>query len=376
MRARLLLAATPVNALGGTLLAWGLLLAPLRQATGQSLAALSLVPALALVGFTLGMLLHHRLLARVAPAPLAAGLLLLAAAGHGLFLLWPGYAALLLGYGALFGLANGAGYGLAVALARAAARPGESGPVGLPIAAYAAPGIVFSALALGGFAPPDATAALGRLALLLAGGGIVVAALLLGQPRLAVAMPAGGTRPPLLALGLCYFALCCPGLAFVAHATPLLAGKGLAAAATAAPLLFNGGYLLGALLAAPLARRVTPRGAYLVALLAAARGAPAVLLPGALGSLAPLALLGATLGSSAALLLLLLLRRLGEAAAPAAFGRLMLAYGAAGLLAPPLAGLLRDWTGGYGAAVALLAAIALAGAALLAWLPSLHPAPR
>ena len=159
MRARLLLAATLVNALGSTLLAWGLLLAPLRQATGQSLAALSLVPALALVGFTLGMLLHHRLLARVAPAPLAAGLLLLAAAGHGLFLLWPGYAALLLGYGALFGLTNGVGYGLAVALARAAARPGESGPVGLPIAAYAAPGIVFSALALGGFAPPDATAA-------------------------------------------------------------------------------------------------------------------------------------------------------------------------------------------------------------------------
>jgi OFA family oxalate/formate antiporter-like MFS transporter len=382
MRARLLLAATLVNALGGTLFAWGLLLAPLRQATGQSLAALSLVPALALVGFTLGMLLHHRLLARVAPAPLAAGLLLLAAAGHALFLLWPGYAALLLGYGALFGLANGAGYGLAVALARAAARPeeklaGESGPVGLPIAAYAAPGIVFSALALGGFAPPDAMAALGRLALLLAGGGIVVATLLLGQPRLAVAAPAGAPRSPLLVLGLCYFALCCPGLAFVAHATPLLAGKGLAAAATAAPLLFNGGYLLGALLAAPLARRVTPRGAYLLALLAAALAAPAVLLlPGALGSLAPLALLGATLGASAALLLLLLLRRLGEAAAPAAFGRLMLAYGAAGLLAPPLAGLLRDWTGGYGAAVALQSVIALAGAALLARLPSLHPAPR
>ena len=371
MRLRLLLAAVLVNALGGTLFAWGLLLAPLRQATGLSLGALSLVPALALVGFTLGMLLHHRLLARLAPASLAAGLLLLAAAGHGLFLLRPGYTALLLGYGGLFGLANGVGYGLAVALARAAARPGESGPVGLPIAAYAAPGILLSALALCGFAPADAAAALGQLALLLAGGGLLAALLLLGRPRLvAAAAPQGGTRPGLLRYGLAFFALCCPGLAFVAHATPLLAGKGLVEAAPAAPLLFNSGYLVGALLAGALARRATPRGAYLLALLAAAAAGPLVLLlPGATASLAALALLGATLGASAALLLLLLLERLGAAAAPAAFGRLMLAYGAAGLLAPLLAGLLRDLTGGYGPAVALLAALALAGAAFLARLP-------
>jgi OFA family oxalate/formate antiporter-like MFS transporter len=378
VRTRLLLAATLVNALGGTLFAWGLLLAPLRQATGLSLAALSLVPALALVGFTLGMLLHHRLLACLAPAALAAGLLLLAAAGHALFLAWPGYPALLLGYGALFGLANGVGYGLAVALARAAAPPGASGsgPVGLPIAAYAAPGIVFSALALRGSAPADAAAALGQLALLLAIGAIVAALLLLGRPRLAVATAAAGPRPRLLRFGLGFFALCCPGLAFVAHATSLLAGKGLIEAAPAAPLLFNAGYLAGALLAGTAARRATPRGAYLLALLVAAAAGPLVLLlPGAPASLAALALLGASLGSSAALLLLLLLERLGAAAAAPAFGRLMLAYGAAGLLAPSLTGLLRDWTGGFGAAVALLAAVALFGAALLARLPAVEPLP-
>lgn len=367
-RARLVLAAVLLNALFGALFGWSLLLEPLRRDLDLSLGTLSAVPSLAIIAFTLGMLFHARLLRRLAPAPLIALLLLLGGLGHGLYALWPGYLALLLGYGGLFGLTGGAAYGLAVALVGAAAPPGQAGLIGLPIASYALTGMLLSLLAFFGLSLEQAAQALGGYGLLLAVAGLPLALLLRGQPRLLVAAreeasqaPAAPLWPLILANG----ALCCPGLVVMAHSVTLMMDRGALALAPAAPLIVNAGYLAGALLGGAALRWTSARGACLAAFTLAVLASLLLLLPVTASALAALAAVGASLGCSAAVFLLLLVSRYGVAGAPSRFGKVVFAYGVAGLLMPFLAGQLHDLTGGYDLAILGAAAIALAGGLLL-----------
>jgi OFA family oxalate/formate antiporter-like MFS transporter len=97
----------------GSLYSWSVFILPLEETLKASRADVSLIFSLATLAFTTGMLVTPLLYPRLAPAHLAMGIAVLAGVGH-LLAASLVFELVLLGYGGLFGLANGAGYSIAV----------------------------------------------------------------------------------------------------------------------------------------------------------------------------------------------------------------------------------------------------------------------
>lgn len=177
---------------------------------GAPRSALSLIPALALVTFTLGMMVHDRLLAALrfrAFSLLAFGF---AGGGHLLFAFDGGYAALLTGYGMLFGLGAGLGYGLALALVTRLPTRVRSLGLGLAMAAFAISGVVLSGLFAQPIRETDPTAGFLIIGLAILAAGSGVTAFLPTQPARPMAVqecarpaakPRRGVRGPTAAPG-------------------------------------------------------------------------------------------------------------------------------------------------------------------------------
>ncbi|WP_425026057.1 hypothetical protein [Paracoccus versutus] len=210
MTLRLLILACLTNAVMGLLYVWSLFLLPLEAALGAPRSALSLIPALALVTFTLGMMVHDRLLAALrfrAFSLLAFGF---AGGGHLLFAFDGGYAALLTGYGMLFGLGAGLGYGLALALVTRLPTRVRSLGLGLAMAAFAISGVVLSGLFAQPIRETDPTAGFLIIGLAILAAGSGVTAFLPTQPARPMAVqecarpaakPRRGARGPTAAPG-------------------------------------------------------------------------------------------------------------------------------------------------------------------------------
>ena len=130
----------------GSVHAFSVLIEPLVAQFGSSVTAVSAIYSLALVSITVMVSIGHRFYA-AAPAAVVVGALsavavagaLLAGFGGSLALVW-------LGYGVLFGTANGAGYGYALQLS-AQVSPGREGlAMGGITASYAVGATLFPAI--------------------------------------------------------------------------------------------------------------------------------------------------------------------------------------------------------------------------------------
>ena len=109
----------------------------MEAAFGASRAAVSFTYSLALATLTLAVPFGHRFYAAWRPATFVSSLVLLAAGGAFIASLAPSLFVVWLGYGVLFGAANGLGYGFGLQLA-AQANPGREGlAMGIVTAAYA-----------------------------------------------------------------------------------------------------------------------------------------------------------------------------------------------------------------------------------------------
>ncbi|MEO8669442.1 MAG: MFS transporter, partial [Bauldia sp.] len=174
------------------------------------------------------------------------------------------------------------------------------------------------------------------------------------------AIPAAPVLAPLfLKLAVSFFAICAVGLMVVSHSTGILSALGAADGAWLGPILYNLGYIGGSLTGGRLEQAVGGRvaltiinAAMIVALLPLAFTAPLPL------ALAALALIGATLGGVASVMPMVVSDRYGHGALGAVYGKLNVAYGLGGLIAPWLAGVLYVATGSY--ALAMWFGIALA----------------
>ena len=259
-------AAVLTNGLLGVLYAWSLFLAPLEQLLAVSRATISVVPSVALVCFTAGVLIHDAIIRRVSLGILAPAVFTCSGLGYVLFWLAPSYTNLIVGYGVMFGFSGGIGFGLALALARETVSPPKGWIVGVIAAVFAGSGMTLSAIgaALGSVEPvPTTFGVIGMLFLAAA----VLSALLLRKQRFAfdksqtgasVAQTTRTTTFWLLFFG--NFAICYAGLMFVSHGTTILRGHGLSLTNAAfAPILLNLGYLLGALLGGIIAARFPSR---------------------------------------------------------------------------------------------------------------------
>lgn len=370
----------------GSMYAWSLFYAPIEAALGVGRAWLSGAFSLASIAFAgtmlLGPLAFHGW--RGAHLALLSGAL--AAAGMLVPALFPQLWIIVLAYGLIFGPACGLAYCVSMQTAvlawphrrgLAAGITAVSGAIGSVVAAAAfrplivAHGpwntLLYAGIAVGGF-------------------GTVAAWLLRGtaMPRLdriraGRNAPGGPGRgwPIELRLWLGYFFGACAGLMALGHAAGIAGAYGGAGAPVAlAAVLITGGNAVGRLGAGWMADRVPVRRLLALApVLAAAALLSLALVPDIRLALVTLAATGLAYGMLAAGFPAAVAQYFGVERTGVVYGRVFTAWGAAGLLAPGLAGYLFDRTGGYVDALLLAAGAAMASSLSTFGLPRQQQTP-
>jgi hypothetical protein len=370
---RALWAAGILMAALGVFHAWSVLVEPLQDELGLSRSAVSAVYALATVVFAASLLAEPATHRRAGAVVVATGSALLAAAGLALSAV-PAAWAVFAGYGVLFALANGLGYGLAVHVAATLGGRSTGAAAGAMVAAYALGGTVL--------APPlsvaarDAGVAASFLGLAAVMAAVAVAQVVLLRPVAGVVpdpAPRGraeGTRTEsdrrFWLLWAAFFGASAAGLVVIGHAAAIVASVGGGAAAlTLGTALAAGGNGVGRLAAGGLCDRLGVRavlaGAGVLAAVALLALAALASAPAAVGALA---VAGVAYGATAVAVPVGAARYFGPDRATAVFGRIFTAWGVAGLVAPVAAGAAYDAAHDYrGVLVALGAAAAMAAAA-------------
>ncbi|MFD0986257.1 hypothetical protein [Methyloligella solikamskensis] len=368
-QANLLFGAVVTNAAMGVLYVWSLFMLPLEQALGISRGALSVGPAVALGMFTLGMVVHHALLRRINWIGFA--IFTFALAGGGFLLTGAifSYPALLVGYAILFGFGCGSGYGLALALASKMpdARRGLS--IGITTASFAISGIVLS-----NFLPHLIETAGVRavlidigIALLVIGALVcLIIAFAVRSPEQESAAPqtanaSRATLGPMLLLGFLFFALCYPGLTFVAHSTGILSEAGVPKDHLSwGPMLLNATYIAGSLTGGLLVQKISAVRALRLSFAILGLGlAAAFFANGSAAALFATGAVGLVFGGSASIMPQVVAERFGAASIGPVYGRLMIGYGLAGLSGPWVSAILFEQAGNYSSALLVALAIAI-----------------
>lgn len=348
-----LIAASLLAAVLGSVHAFSVFLTPLELQFDQSRGIVSLTYSLTLVTLTLAVLWGHSFYARVRPSLFVLGVCLLAVLGVGIArhasTLWQVW----LGYSLLFGVANGLGYGFGLQIA-AQANPDRKGvAMGIVTAAYAlgavaSPVFFSAAVAAGGFRQ----AMLG-LALILILVGMVCAGLMhisnavyKGQDTQQAPTPV--PRPILVLLWVGYGAGVATGLMVLGHAAGIFRAFGVVAPSWVAPVTVSVCNLAGSLVGGRLADGMSPRRLLGGLALMSALSALTLATLGAAGGVTlALGAIGFAYGGTIAAYPAIIARIYEGADGARIYGRVFTAWGAAGLLAPWLAGALYDFSGRY-----------------------------
>ncbi|MBI2216089.1 MAG: hypothetical protein HYU51_02230 [Candidatus Rokubacteria bacterium] len=380
---RAVAAATALNAPLGSLYAFSVFLKPLETLLGLSRADLALVFAMASAGFGAGMNVAPYLYG-VAPTPIlvlacaaasAVGIALAATAG--------GLAQLAIGYGLLFGAGGGAGYILVQQAVNLAVTSRHGLVNGYLVSLYPAGAMIAAPLFGWSIGEFGARATLGGLATVLAVTGFISAWLIassgvaLGASAASAAPGEGERRRPVFwGLWLVFFLAASAGLMVLSQAAGIIAAYGGAnalavygttfVAGTIAAARLGGGWLVDWMTIPAVAA-----GAHAVAL---AGNVALTLWPGPRVSVLALALVGlgygVISGVTAAAVAVYWRRALyGRIAS-----RLYMAWCAAAVILPIVAGRLFDLTQGYGTAIVIAAGGNALGVLVALGLPRQRPA--
>lgn len=365
----LMVGAILANSAAGLLYVWSLFILPIEGALALSRADLGMISSLALVSFTAGVSVLPLILARTGRTMLVILIFFLMAGGHLAFGIWPERRVLTLGYGLGFGAGSGLAYGLALSLAAALPDRIRAPGIGLALGAFALSGMILPLVLGNWIEQADPSAAFFRIGIAMLLVGACCAAVLAAQgaqsgahaPEVSSKLP---LDKPFFVLSFVFLLICIIGLAIMSQAAAIAADARISAAAfatTALTLGYLGGSLLGAPIAGALGERVVLFALCTLALIGALAihsSSPVLLFSGA-------ALVGASFGGCGSIMPVLLGLRYGAANISRAYGRMIIAYGLAGLVAPGAAGLLYDSAQSYAPTLILCAALSVLAMAAL-----------
>ncbi|NQV43776.1 MAG: MFS transporter [Rhodospirillales bacterium] len=362
----------------GTIHAFSLFLVPWEAAFQVPRADVSFLYSSALVCLTLSVLLGHRLFGMARPAILVLVSAIFAALG----ILVAGYASSLpvawVGYSLVFGAANGFGYGFSLQLA-ARAMPDRKGfAMAVISASYGSGSILFPYLAEGALNTGGVAAAMELLAGIIICAGIISALLLhCSCVRYEQEATTSQDHPSLVAspkvlqlkLWLAFGSGVAAGLMAIGHATGIVETNGGSAAQVLnAPVVVAIGNMIGGFSVGFLLDRYHPRS--IVMILAIISASVLIVLSEASSSLivlVGLTAVGACYGAVISAYPVVVAVYFGVVQAPAVYGRIFTAWGLSGLIAPWIAGVLYDQTGGYALALQIAGIFAVLSVAV-AWL--------
>ncbi len=369
----------------GTLHAWSVLSADLEATLGLTRAQSSLVYSLTLVTLTATVLLAVPLFSRLKVWQLFAGSSTLA--GIGLYCSSSGSLPLLFaGYSVIFGIANGVGYGYALQLSAKVFSHRSGFAMGITTAAYAL-GATLGAQLLG-----TLVASIGALETLRLHGISFfllapVLALLIHKSK---ASYNGNSKAPEASdinrslvnrYRLCYGLAVFAGLMAIAHATPYITSFGAeknehgnpqsmaASFAIWGAIVLGIGNAVGGVIAGYAADNFRPKSIIIILpIIASIALAVAAFANSAAVALASLVVIGFTYGALIAVYPVVIARHFEHSAL--AYGRIFIAWGVAGLLAPVAAGAIFDLSSGYQWSLLLAMSLSIASALLVTRLPS------
>ena len=362
-----------VNCSMGIIYVWSLFLLPLEEFLGIARSSLSAVPAISLVSFTIGMVIHDHLLRRLSLRGYAILAFGLAGGGYALFSLISSFRILIFGYGLLFGFGSGLGYGLALALVMQMPVPVRSIAVGAIMAAFAVSGVTLSSLLAEEIRHTNPSHSFGLIGAILMALGILIAAAL---PSSALRKPfesrAMGkfrfddmTNTRFMMLGTVFFFICYTGLMVVAHATGIFSARNLPQDVVGlAPGAFTFGYIVGSSAGAKLVEALSGIVTLMIANVVAGVGLVFLLVPASPLMLTGTVAIGMVFGGSASGMPVLIGELYGAEKIGDIYGKLMIAYGMAGLLAPWISGQFFSASGDYTISIGIGIAMCIAGVAI------------
>jgi MFS transporter, OFA family, oxalate/formate antiporter len=267
----ILTAAVLANGAAGLLYTWSLFIIPIEGALGLNRADLGLISSVALVSFTMGVMILPIIVYRIEKLYTAILAFALMAAGHLIFGISSSWISLILGYGLGFGVGSGLAYGFALSLASSLPAGIRALSIGLSLGAFALSGIVLP-IVLGNWISTTAPgAAFMRIGIATLFVGVLCSSALVGAAgvvRISDKRALPLSRPisidkPFLILSLILFLICFAGLAVVSQATAIATAAGITAAGYATTAL-TVGYLAGSLIGAPFAEQSGERNTLLL----------------------------------------------------------------------------------------------------------------
>jgi OFA family oxalate/formate antiporter-like MFS transporter len=361
----------------GSLHAFSIFLEPIEKEFTATRSNASLTYSLALAVLTIHVLFGDRLFRRISPTAVVFTVTLLSTVGA----LVAGYASNLymvwLGYGVIFGAANGLGYSFALQYAAQANPRFSGGAMGLVTAAYglgaAISPLPFEAL-LHAFGFRGSMLGLAGALIII---GTLSAFLFARTGHRLVTdndLPSAHqstSASVIVRLWFTYGTAVTAGLMAIGHATGIAQSSGLIINwIFIAPTLiavgnvggsYFGGYLVDVWGARRLLWLVTTCSALSLALMSTTLS-PAVTMVG-------LAVVGITYGATIAAFPAAIAKLFGPVLGIRIYGKVFTAWGLAGLLAPWFAGLLFERSGDYSTALLLAAGFAIASTISIIWFP-------
>ena len=364
MNSRKLAAALITCLCFGSIHAYGVLLAPVEQWLGTSRTVASMGYAVAIAALTLGVYLNGRIEMVFGPRLRLIGSGAVAALGLVIAGGSSSSAGLLLGFGLMYGLANGVAYAMSLGIA-AAAMPGrEAQAMGLATATYGLGAVLCAQLfsvALGGMHVAVIFLVLASVvfAICVLGAALIQEDAPINLPSVE-GMPQSFPRS-LRLLWFSYLLGAFAGLMVLAHAPAIAVWRnGVGTEAGLVSSVVSLGSVLGGYLGGVFAGQVPgPRGVALPLLVQAVvlLGLPFV--AGILPITVALGLAGVCYGVLISVIPVEVRRMFGPQRFAVNYGKVFTAWGIAGVAGPVTAGYLYDIMRGYGAALAIAAALSL-----------------
>lgn len=365
-----LLASMLVTFVLGSVHAFSVFIVSFEALLGLPRSEISLIYSLALVAITLAVLLGYRFYNLLPPwwlvfitCLIAAGGLLLAASSISWWTLFAGYSL-------AFGFCNGVGYGFSLQLVGRAMPEIKGFAMGAVTAAYAMGSIVFAKIFAWRIALVSVESALLSIAIAIVACGTIAALMLrmarasYGEsPRSDNQSQSAIDQSKVLQFWIAYMTSVFAGLMAIGHAAGIALSKAASTElATLAAIAIGIGSTMGGFLSGWLVDR-WPASRFLIGLplLSAVALIGISISEDARIAVVLLALVGFSYGSIIAIYPVAISDYF-RARGAQAYGRIFIAWGFAGLVAPWSAGLIYDLHGGYDLAMVIAAAIAILSA--------------
>ena len=363
----------------GMLYGWSVLLIPLEKSLNADRTEVSLAYSISFIFLTVGSFVTHRLLQWLPTSYLALvitffGAIGLAIAGYG-----SSIAALVVGFGVIFGFSTGVCYFLAMSVAGISSPFSHSVSLSISIAAFALGGVLWPPIFSYLIDKLDVHSALEVAALILLITGTISFILLLkaktnvpgSEHSIKVFQDLLTDRPRIIiALLLGFVFLGFASLMVMGHAASMAAEWGTNDI-TLGPVLANLGYIAGAIVAGHLSKIFSGRSLmFYLSLLAGIAMLVVWIIPNSLVGLIVLTIIGISWGAAAAIYPVTVTAYYGIDSMPRIYRRLTISYGSGGLLGPTAAGAIFDSTGSYNSAIVVAGICAMLAAISHAFLPT------